>query len=47
MDYVSLGLDFGQVGVNLDLVLNLGLDAIPSLVMCVRSSSGQRVAGSS
>ena len=42
VDYAvfSLGLDFGQVGVNLDLVLNLGLDAIPSAVRCVKSSSG-------
>ena len=48
VDYAvfSLGLDFGQVGVDLGLilVLNLGFDAIPSAVRCVRSSSEQRVA---
>ena len=43
----SLGLGFGQVGVDLGLifVLNIGFDAIQSVVRCVRSSSGQRVAG--
>ena len=49
VEYVvfSLGLGFGQVGVDLGLilVLNLGFDAIPSAVRCVRSSSEQRVAG--